>query len=80
MKPHFERSTRNFGSFMCVRNLPRFLLDDTGEIIERGIPAEIVIESLAVGKIEPPVRKPDKHFRDIPKRIWLRLTGKAAAP
>lgn len=80
MKPHFDRATRNFGSFMCVRNLPRFLLDETGEIIEPSVPSKIVIESLAAGKNAPPVRRPSMHFRDIPKRIWLRLTGKAAAP
>ena len=65
---------------MCLRNLPRLLLDDNAETIAQCIPSQIVIESHVAGKNESLVPKPRKHFRNIPKRIWLKLTGQADAP
>ena len=77
MKPHLDRVTRNFGSFMCLRNLPRLLLDETAEVIERGVPNEMIIVSHVAAKNETLVPKPRTHFGSIPKKIWLKLTGQA---
>ena len=79
MKLHVNRATRNFGSFMCVPNLQCLLRDDSTKIIERAIPSQIVIASKADGKAESLVRRAGRQFGGIPKRIWQKLTGQAAA-
>ena len=44
MNPHFDGARCTFGSFVCLRSLPRILLDDTAEVHAPGVPSHIVIE------------------------------------